>query len=369
MLPQLPSVPQGIWSYLFSVEIRDELYDELKQYLTNVASSCSVENVLAVFFADAFCSPVDYEEKWSDLNKKHYLDEREAMLKERDRLLTQRGQTEFRNMQQLHDYYDEEDDMEYHLEKAEEKLHYFQVKPFKDLCEITQRRRNELSQRAKDVGLPVAEQVKALHEEREVHEQYLEASESLHELMIEKSHMRAERVECMLRRVYEDKQHLGKSWDKRAQNRIDRIENRLNKIIVDMLRTQCRRLADQKDRALLDMAIVEEGPEMEAEVREKEDMVYQIQLRLYEINLRLLEEDERRLKLQERFADGEDLVSIQRRLEHIPSKMSKIRLKMVCACACLSHVCVCVSAYVCVSVTCVRECTRVCERETEDVCA
>ena len=46
-------------------------------------------------------------------------------------------------------------------------------------------------------------------------------------------------------------------------------------------------------RALLDMALVEEGPNMEMEVRKKEDDVYRIQLRLLEIQLHLLEEEER----------------------------------------------------------------------------
>ena len=107
-------------------------------------------------------------------------------------------------------------------------------------------------------------------------------------------------------------------------------------------------------RALLDMAIVEEGPNLEAEVKAREDTVYRIQLRLLEIQLRLLDEEERKLKLQERFAVGDDLAGIQRRLECIPSKMSKLRLKMVCVCVrvhvCVSvrvHVCVCGRVYMC----------------------
>ncbi len=327
LLPQLPSIPRGIWSYLLSVEIRNSLYDELAHYLTTLASICSVENVLAVFFAESFSSPLSYEDEWSELNKKQYLEERGEALREWEGLLARKKETEFCSMRQLHDYYEEEDFSEYHLQKIEETLHAFQLRPFEDLCEIARKRRNEAAQQARDVlG---GEQMKALQKEREFHDQYLETSETLHELAIDRSHVLAERVEGMLRRSYEDKNHLGKRWDKRAQGRLDRIENRLNRTIVEMLRTQCRRLADQKDRALLEMAIVEEGPEMEGAVREKEDLVYRIQLRLYEIQLRLLEEDERRLKLQERYAEGERLEDIQRKVERIPSKMSKIRLRMV----------------------------------------
>ena len=83
-------------------------------------------------------------------------------------------------------------------------------------------------------------------------------------------------------------------------------------------------------RALLDMAIVEEGTNMETEVRKKEDDVYRIQLRLLEIQLRLLEEEERKLRLEERYVEGVELEPIRRRLEYLPSKMSKLRLKMVC---------------------------------------
>lgn len=151
-------------------------------------------------------------------------------------------------MAQLHSYYDEEDMTEYDLEKAEERLHSFQIGPFLDLSDIAQKRREEASKRAKDVELALSEQMQALHEEREHHEQYLEACESLHELAIENKYTQAARIEDMLSRMKEDKGHLGKAWDSKAQNRMDRIENKLNCTIVDMLKTQCRRLANQKDR-------------------------------------------------------------------------------------------------------------------------
>ena len=67
---------------------------------------------------------------------------------------------------------------------------------------------------------------------------------------------------------------------------------------------------------------------MEVEVRKKEDDVYRIQLRLLEIQLRLLEEEERKLRLEERYIEGAESVSVARRLEYLPSKMSKLRLKM-----------------------------------------
>ena len=329
LLPELPAVPWGIMSYLLSVDIRDTLYQELAEYLNDLASLCSVNNVLAVFFADAFWSPAKYEEEWSDLNRRHLEDEREVCQETWEQLIARRSETRFTSLQQLHDFYEEEEDAGYHLEKAEERFHAFLIKPFEDLCEIEQKRRDEASQQSKVAELSVTEQVKAIREEREYHERYLEARESVHEMAIEKLQTRAEKVEGMLQRMYEDRQHLGGKWDKKAQSRMHRLENRLNQIIVELLKTQVTRLSDQKDRALLDMAVVEEGQNMEEEVREKEDLVYQIQLRLYEIQVRLLGEEEHKLKLQEKYAEGDDLAGIRRRLEHIPSKQAKIRLKMV----------------------------------------
>ena len=72
LLPTLPSIPRGIWSYLLSVDIRPGLYGDLAKYLTTLSERCSVENVLAVFFADSFLSPVKYEEQWSELKRRHY---------------------------------------------------------------------------------------------------------------------------------------------------------------------------------------------------------------------------------------------------------------------------------------------------------
>lgn len=157
-------------------------------------------------------------------------------------------QTEFTSVAELHSYYDEEDEAEYYLEKAEERLLSFQIGPFLDLSDIAQKRREQASKRAKDMELAQSEQMQALHEEREHHEQYLEASDSIHELTIENKYTKAARVETMLSRMAEDKEHLGKAWNTKAQGRMDRIENKLNGTIVELLKTQCRRLADQKDR-------------------------------------------------------------------------------------------------------------------------
>ena len=330
MLPLLPTVPRGIWSYLLSIDVRPTLYDEISDYLTSLAAACSVENVLSVFFAESFLSPSRYEDQWSELNRKRYQEEKEACLGEWLELLEKKTRTEFKTMTELHSYYEEEDIAEYHLEQAERKLHRFQTQPFEDLCEIVRKRRDKASEVAKDPERNATEQLEALKRERSFHEQYLETIESLHELNIERCHCTAQRTETILSKASEDKQALGqKLWDRRAQQRLDKIENKLNRTIVEMLKLQCRRLADQKDRALLDMAIVEEGAEMAGKVKAKEDVVYQVQFRLLEIKLRLLEEEERKLNLQERYAEGAQLGAIQKRLEHIPSKMSKLRLKMV----------------------------------------
>ena len=175
-------------------------------------------------------------------------EEVEACLKDWKELLEKRNQTEFTSMAQLHSYYDDEHATEYDLEKAEERLHSFQIGPFLDLSDISQKRREEASKRAKDLELPLTEQMQALHEERDNHEQYLEACESLHELSIDYKYTQAERIEGILLRMKEDRDCIGKAWDTKARARMDRIENKLNSTFVDMLRTKCRSLANQKDR-------------------------------------------------------------------------------------------------------------------------
>lgn len=70
LLPCLPSIPQGIWSYLLSVKIEPTIYDDVAEYLTSLSERCSFENVLAVFFSDSFLSPVKYEEQWSELKRR-----------------------------------------------------------------------------------------------------------------------------------------------------------------------------------------------------------------------------------------------------------------------------------------------------------
>ena len=175
-------------------------------------------------------------------------DEVEAALVEWRKLLETRTATQFTSMAELNAYYDSEDMTGYDLERAEDRLHSFQAQPFKDLCEIACKRRDEANLRAKDAELAVSEQMKVLKDERMYHEQYLEANESLHELVIEHLQTRAERLESMLTRVAEDESFVGKAWNSQARQRKDRIENKLNRLIVEVLRTQCRRLADQKDR-------------------------------------------------------------------------------------------------------------------------
>ena len=331
-MPILPVVPSGIWSYLRPLYVDSKLYVELGQYLKALAAKCSVHSVLTVFFADAFSSPLVYEEKWNDLNKKKYLNAQAALQKELDALLTRRQETQFKSMAELHDYYDSEDLAVCELDKVTEKLQSFQLRPYEDLCELSQRQREEAATKANDETVSAAERLKALTEERAHHETFLEAREAVCDATVEHYRGVAERLECRLLRAKEDKEHVGKAWDKRAEGRLVTIENKLNNTIVQLLRVQCQRLTDQKDHALLDMALVEEGPGMEAELEEKESQVYRVQAKLYETQLRLLEEDERRLRLQENYVTGSTQAAIQKKLSILPSKASKLRLKMVRDC-------------------------------------
>ncbi len=175
----------------------------------------------------------------------------ESCQTEWDQLLQTRASSQFRSMAELNSYYDSEDMTEYYLHKAEEKLHHFQTQPFRDLCEIASKQRDEAHGRANNVELAVSEQMRALQEERAFHVQYLEATESLHELCIDRLHSQAQRIEGILTRLTDDESFVGKRWNSQARQRKDRIENKLNRVIVELLRTQCRRLADQKDRFVL----------------------------------------------------------------------------------------------------------------------
>ena len=328
-IPQLPVVPSGIWSYLRPLCVDSKLYVELGLYFTALAEKCSLHGVLTVFFADAFSSPSTYEEQWNDLNKKKYFDAQAAHQKELETLLLKRQETQFRSMVELHDYYDSEDLAFWELDTVAEKLHAFQLRPYQDLCDLSQRQREEAAARANDEAIPATERMIAVQEEQSHHEAFLEARDAIYETTVEYYRLVAERLECRLMRAKEDKAHVGEVWNKRAEYRLVGLENKLNNAIVQLLRVQCQRLNDQKDHALLDMALVEEGPDMEADLEEKESQVYRVQARLYETQLRLLEEDERRLKLQEGYVEGSALVAIQKKLNGLPSKASKLRLKMV----------------------------------------
>lgn len=338
LLPQLPTVPQGLWSYLMSVEVPAGLYADLGSYFAELAALCSLHSVLDVVFENAFWTPDRYEAAWSDINRRHYEEEREGLMSKWTELVERRSTTVFTSMQQLHGFYEEEDELVYELNRVEQRLYGFQARPFEDLCEISQRRRDEAAQRAKDTSHSVSAQLQALHEERELHETYLRACESLHELALERLQSEAGRLEMVYQRMLEDRGHVEPDWDRQAVSRLDRIEDKLNRVIVDLLQRQVHRLADQKDRALLAMALVEEGPGMEEEMGRCERAVYRVQLRMHEIQLRLLEEEERKLRLQAHYVEGEELAALQRHSEAIPSKMSKIRLKMVmsvCVCVCI----------------------------------
>lgn len=344
LLPQLPTVPRGLWSYLMSVEIPAGLYDDLASYFAELAARCSLRSTLDVVFENAFWTPDRYEAAWSDINRRHYEEEREGLASKWAELMERRSSTAFTSMQQLHGFYDEEDELVYELNRVEQRLYGFQARPFEDLGEISRRRRDQAAQLAKDDDRSVSARLQALREERELHETYLEACESLHELALERLQSEAGRLEAVCQRMSEDRGHVGRDcWDRRAASRLDRTEDKLNRVIVELLQRQVRRLADQKDRALLAMALVEEGPGMEEEVAQCERVVFRVQLQMYEIQLRLLEEEERKLRLQARYAEGEGLTALQRHSKAIPSKMSKIRLKMVtsvCVCVLCDGVCV-----------------------------
>ena len=148
-----------------------------------------------------------YEERWSELNRRHYMEEREALQQQWEELLATRNHTTFTAMGQLHKHYEQEDELAWYLERVEGSVLRFQSQPFQDLKELAQHERDHMRKKEKEGG--GGERLVALKEQHKHHKQFLGACEALHELEIVHQRSLAERVEGMLGRVRKDKGKVG----------------------------------------------------------------------------------------------------------------------------------------------------------------
>ena len=322
---ELPQPPRGLMSLITSMHIPDQFFVDAEEYFYQLSDHCGIDNVLHVFLQLVY----DYEEQWGDLNRTFYAAEWESALKEYEQVVAKRTQLVFTSMEELHDYYEEEDEAFFFLDRKEKRHYEYQSKPFEDLCNVVLDKRNNAVARLSDVHLPVTELAQAMQEQTQCQEHYLEARTQLQQLQLEHYQALAERMELRLRRTEEDKHCLSSVWDRRGHGRIIQLHDVLNGAIVSMLQLHCQQLADQKEQALLSMAMVKEGPNMAQEVAQKEDEVFRIQLQYLNLQQRLLEEEETKLKYKLNYVSQEQKEKLKRKLNRIPAKIAQMRIKQV----------------------------------------
>lgn len=321
----LPQPPRGLMSFIRSMQIPDKFFADAVEYLNKLSNHCGVDNVLRVFLQLAD----DYEEHWDDLNRAFYAEEWKAALQDYEQVVAKRAQLEFKSMEELHDYYEEEDEAFFFLDRKERRHYKFQGQPSEDLCNVASTKRDEAVIRLSDVNLSVTELTQAMQEQAECQEDYLEARTELQQIQLHHHQALAERMELRLKRVEEDKRCLSVIWDRKGDGRLIQLHDALNGVIVAMLKLHCQQLADQKEQALLSMAMVKEGPNMAKEVAEKEDEVFRIQLQYFNLQQKLLEEEETKLKYKLDFIGEEQKDKLRRRLNRIPAKIAQMRIKQV----------------------------------------
>ena len=321
----LPQPPRGLLSYIRAMHIPDKFFVDAAEYLGKLANHCGVDNVLRVFLQLAD----DYEEQWDDLNRAFYAEEWKTALQDYEQVVAKRTQLEFKSMEELHNYYEEEDEAFFFLDRKEKRHYKFQIQPFEDLCNIVSTKRDEAVMRLSDVELPITELTQAMQEQAECQEHYLEARMQLQQIQLLHYQALAERMELRLRRVEEDKHCLSVIWDRKGDGRLIQLHDALNGVIVTMLKLHCQQLADQKEQALLSMAMVKEGPNMAQEVAQKEDEVFHIQLQYFNLQQRLLEEEETKLKYKMDFVGQDQKDKLKRKLSQIPAKIAQMRIKQV----------------------------------------
>ena len=328
-LPELPQKPGGFWGYLgwTSVKVPVGLYQQLMAYFENMVGICGPQIGLRLFFDEMIPSTSDYEEKWSELHRKYYVDERDKALRKYELVVATREEREFTSINELHEYYAEEDEAYFFLRKAQNLYSLYQTKPFEDLCEIARSRRNEAAQFGAECG--DAEKLAAAHEESEYHREYIASKEKLDDLLLERFKVEAERAELRLARTEEDRVGFGEHWDKRAWGRLEGLKDEANKAVVRYLEAKLEHLEGQRELALLAMAKVEEGPMMEQELADHEAAIYEVQAKCLEVQLLLLKEEDTKLQFQLQYLDGEQRRTVEERVKRLYKRGAKYRIKKV----------------------------------------
>ena len=156
-----------------------------------------MDKVLRVFLQLAD----DYEEHWDDLHKAFYAEEWKAALQDNEQAVATRAQLEFKSMEELHDYYEEEDEAFFFLDRKERRHYKFQGQPSDNLCNVVSTKRDEAIIRLSDINLSVTELTQAMQEQAECQEDYLEARTQLQQVQLHHHQALAKRMKLWLRCV------------------------------------------------------------------------------------------------------------------------------------------------------------------------
>jgi hypothetical protein len=325
-LPATPKRPSGIWSYLVKFEIPDEFCTDLSEYLQNITTQCGKEMILETFFDVENLAAGSYLVSLIDFNKNRVSDAVEEKKKTlEDAIEMRQGITAVEDLEIL---YEVEDEAMTGLDRQELKLAEIEEGPFADLRDIEQHERHFHRQKSLDTSLSIAEQIASVGKERESHEECLRAQNNLLDLQEVKYETMAERVEQCIKRMLEDKDRFGEEWEKYGGERLERMEEKLVIMTIELLKVRCKQLRLKKDRKLNEIATVEESESLDDIVKNKEREFYELHIKWIEVTLMLLEQQEKEIKFEiAREKNESKLKLLKQKGGKLSSKRSKFRNK------------------------------------------
>eukprot|EP00794_Sanderia_malayensis_P009718 gene9718-10709_t len=308
LLPELPRLPKGIWSFVSSVYIPCNFEASMIEYLQKVVCILGKKIFLESFFQQETVTEEEYLENLSELNRKAYSETvKDAKDFLNEVLMLRDGSINIHDMVSLYEIEDEAQDK---LDLAEAILYNFDRQPFLDMREVAHQELKRKTIALERTSLTEDENNKLFDECLNWKTQLVENEENLLDLQIQFFENSLMYLTNCRDRMIDDEMRFQKDnfATSPAQLRLRKKKADVLSLTVQFYRLQKSKLLTERAKIAKTIAGLEENENFELKIEKIEKKFFEKQIEILNFELKIIEEEEKlfRMKLNEIKKDDDE---------------------------------------------------------------
>ncbi|XP_046864225.1 junction-mediating and -regulatory protein-like [Xenia sp. Carnegie-2017] len=297
MLPQLPREPQGVWGYIQWTKVRTEDCKNLEEYFKNAFIYCGWKLFSSVFFGEPIIFDEDYTISTMELKRNKVLKEVQYCSGIFQNHLVEKE--EMKNVDALFAWYEK---LWCHLNEsseAERKLLTFDIEPYEELRDITQRQRSECASMLNQQSMTASMMQNNNETFSELEEQFVETVKSINEMTIAQLNTSVARLKLILTQLQKDREKFTEDDEKLmiVEMKLFELEKTILTEDIEILNCQSQLSLFERDKIRRDVLVMDEDLSMVKKVNEKELQVYKKQLEILDALLNIQDKSEKLARL------------------------------------------------------------------------